>query len=98
MDVIRGDAFTYAFAVEVDGAPQDLTNWQVTAAVFVPFTRSFAIEIDWIDRAAGTFSINPDTSTWPFGAMQFAIRYTTDAGDPFTTNFQPVNVKQGIPN
>lgn len=98
MQITQGDTFTLALAVQVDGAPQDMTNWSLEAAVFVPFSQSYPLTLEWTDRTAGTYSLSADTSLWPIGQMQMAVTYTTDAAQVLTTNFLPISVGQGIPN
>jgi hypothetical protein len=97
LQITRGDSFPYAFAVVVDELPADMTDWDVVAAVFVQGAERFPIAIEWIDRAAGKFSIDPDTSAWPLRLVQLGIRYTTDSGDKFTTELMTINVQRGMP-
>ena len=92
MRIKRGDSFLLALVARVDGVRQDLTNWEVRAAIGTCYGVVDEITVAFTNRAQGEFELSADTTEWPIGVLEFDIRYTTDVGQIVTTNSVKVDV------
>jgi hypothetical protein len=89
MQVYRGDSFMLPLQVFVDGQAQDCTDWEVKASYGTLTQGTLGnFQVEWQDRATGSFFLKANTKTWPLGNLEFDVTYVTDVGQEITT--QPI--------